>query len=133
MAFGISVYPGLDNNTEENLSLIRRAAQLGISRLFTSLHIPEHDKASFRDSLQAILCAARDARMDLIADVTLESADILGIPSCTPETFSKFGIHTLRLDDGFSVSEIAAFTRSNADARIQLNASTVSDIFLKKL
>ena len=133
MAFGISVYPGLDNNTEENLSLICHAAHLGISRLFTSLHIPEHDKAAFIDSLHAILDAAHNERMELIADVTPESADILGIPSCTPEAFFKFGIHTLRLDDGFSVSEIAAFTRSGTDARIQLNASTISEKFLNEL
>ena len=133
MAFGISVYPVLDNTPDENAALIRRAASLGITRLFTSLHIPEHDKTSFSDELHAILGAARDARLDLIADVTPESADILGLSSCTPEAFHAFGIHTLRLDDGFSVSEIASFTQSKADARIQLNASTVSEEFLTEL
>ncbi len=133
MAFGISVYPGLDNTTEENIALIHHAAHLGFTRLFTSLHIPEHDKAEFADNLCAILGAAHDARLDLIADVTPESADILGLSSCTPEAFCEFGIHTLRLDDGFDVSEIAAFTRNNTGARIQLNASTISEKFLADL
>ena len=84
MAFGISVYPGLDNTLEENVALIRRAARLGVTRLFTSLHIPEHNKSVFADELRAILDTARDARLELIADVTPESADILGIASCSP-------------------------------------------------
>ena len=133
MAFGISVYPGLDNTTEENIALIRRAAQLGITRLFTSLHIPEHDNSTFSGSLHAILDAALDARLDLIADVTPESADILSLSSCTPEAFYEFGIHTLRLDDGFYASEIASFTRNETGAKIQLNASTVSEEFLTDL
>ena len=54
MSFGISVYPGLDNTPEENDALIRRAASLGFTRLFTSLHIPEHDKAAFADELRAL-------------------------------------------------------------------------------
>ncbi|MBP5199576.1 MAG: DUF871 domain-containing protein [Schwartzia sp.] len=133
MAFGISVYPGLDNTTEENVALIRRAARLGVARLFTSLHIPEHDKNAFAEELRAILDAARAARLDLIADVTPESADILGIASCTPEAFHAFGIHTLRFDYGFGASEIAAFTRSETGARIQLNASTITEEFLTEL
>ncbi len=133
MAFGISVYPGLDNTPAENVSLIRRAARLGITRLFTSLHIPEHDKAAFADELHSILDAALAARLDLIADVTPESADILGLPACTPEAFHGFGIHTLRLDDGFTASDIAAFTRSETGARIQLNASAISEELLAEL
>lgn len=133
MSFGISVYPGLDNTAEENIALIRRAAQYGITRLFTSLHIPEHDTGAFSSDLHTILDTARGAHLDLIADVTPESADILGITSCTPEAFHDFGIHTLRLDDGFDVSEIAAFTRNEAGERIQLNASTISEDFLMEL
>ena len=133
MAFGISVYPGLDNTPEENVALIRRAASLGVTRLFTSLHIPEHNKAAFANELHAILDAARDARLDLIADVTPESADILGLSACTPEAFHAFGIRTLRLDDGFSAAEIAAFTKREMGAGIQLNASTISEGFLTEL
>ena len=133
MAFGISVYPSLDNTIEENVSLIQHAARLGITRMFTSLHIPEHDKSSFAESLHAILDAARDAHLDLVADVTPESADILSLSSCTPEAFYEFGIHTLRLDDGFDASEIASFTRNKTGAKIQLNASTISEEFLTKL
>ena len=126
MAFGISVYPSLDNTIEENVSLIQHAAGLGITRMFTSLHIPEHNKSYFAESLHAILDAARDAHLDLVADVTPESADILSLSSCTPEAFYEFGIHTLRLDDGFDASEISSFTRNKTGAKIKLNTSTIS-------
>ena len=41
MENGISLYPGLDNTPDENLALLEKAAQAGIRRVFTSLHIPE--------------------------------------------------------------------------------------------
>ena len=133
MSFGISVYPGLDNTPEENVALIRHAAQQGVSRLFTSLHISENDRSRFSAELRDLLDTARDLRLDVIADVTPESADILGLESCTLEAFQNIGIQTFRLDDGFDVSEIAAFTRSASNTRIQLNASTVSEEFLAEL
>ena len=36
MKKGISIYPGLDNTCQENLTLVRSAAKLGIRRIFTS-------------------------------------------------------------------------------------------------
>ena len=133
MSFGISVYPGMDNSSEENLAFIRRAAQHGVSRIFTSLHIPENDRNRFTDELHLLLHMARDFHLDVIADVTPESANLLGLSSCTLASFQKIGIHTLRLDDGFDASAIAAFTRSAMNAHIQLNASTISEPFLSEL
>lgn len=46
MKKGISIYPGLDNTPEENIALIQSAARLGITRIFTSLQIPETSKES---------------------------------------------------------------------------------------
>ena len=133
MSFGISVYPGLDNTQEENLAFIRRAARHGVSRIFTSLHIPENDRRRFSDELHTLLHTARDLHLDVIADVTPESADVLGLPSCTLKAFQNIGIQTLRLDDGFDISEIAAFTRNAANTHIQVNASTISQAFLSEL
>ena len=64
MEKGISIYPGLDNTQEENLELVRSAARLGITRIFTSLQIPETDRDSFTSQLQELL----------------QLADKLGIP-----------------------------------------------------
>ena len=45
MENGISLYPGLDNTLAENIALLKDAHDAGIKRIFTSLHIPETDKA----------------------------------------------------------------------------------------
>ena len=42
MENGISIYPGLDNTLEENLALIQKAHDCGLTRLFTSLRHGNH-------------------------------------------------------------------------------------------
>ena len=44
---GISLYPGLGRPLEENLRRLEEAAELGITRLFLSFHIPEPAPAAF--------------------------------------------------------------------------------------
>ena len=120
MRNGISVYAGLNVELEENISLIETAADLGLSRLFTSVHVPETaDDEEFFDDFAMILKAALENDFEVILDVT-------------PETFFEFGMEnlTLRLDDGFSVEEISKISR---ERKIQLNASTVTLGFLENL
>ncbi len=120
MRNGISVYAGLNCELEENISLISAAANLGLSRLFTSAQIPEAtDDEKFFDDFAIILAAAIENNFEIILDVS-------------PETFSDFQLEnlTLRLDDGFSIPEIAELSRAG---KIQLNASTVALEDLKYL
>lgn len=133
MALGISVYPGLENSAAENLSLIRRAARLGIKRLFTSLHIPETEKNGFAEELRGLLAEAKAAGMDVIADAAPETPALLGLTNLDPEALASLGIRTLRLDDGFSPEEIAALTKERGAMRYQLNASTLDEAFLTRL
>ena len=51
LAKGISLYPGLEHSLEENLEQLRTAAEMGISRLFLSFHIPETDPAAFGETV----------------------------------------------------------------------------------
>ncbi len=132
MALGISVYPGLDNTPEENIALIRRAARLGITRLFTSLHIPEA-AGGFAEELRALLTEARAAGMEAISDVAPATLRLFGMTALDPEALAALGIHTLRLDDGFSPEEIAALTKRGGTMRYQLNASTLGEDFLSRL
>ena len=120
MQNGISVYAGLDYDSEENLSLIESAAALGFKRLFTSAQIPEaSDEENFVDDFMDILATAVANDFEIILDVNAEN-------------FSQYdtdGI-TLRLDDGFTAEQIASISRAR---KIQLNASTVSENFLDDL
>ena len=120
MQNGISIYAGLDYDSAENLSLIKSAASLGFTRLFTSAQIPEAaDGEKFFDDFTDILTTAVTYGFEIILDVNAE-------------TFSQFDIDgiTLRLDDGFSAEQVAEISRAR---KIQLNASTVTEKFLDEL
>ena len=133
MENGISVYPGLDNSLEENLTLIEKAAKCGIRRLFTSLHIPETDSAAQKNELGTVLKAARDCGMEIISDISPETQKLLGIPEFKLSAFRMLGITTLRLDYGYGVEEIAELSRNKQNMRLQLNASTITGKMLKAL
>ena len=60
MKNGIAIYPGLDNTKEENIALIEAAAKAGLTRLFTSLQIPETDVEKMKAELSETLQTARD-------------------------------------------------------------------------
>jgi len=116
---GISVYAGLDTTLEENILLIETAANLGLSRIFTSAQIPEVDEEKFLNDFAEILATAITNNFEIILDVN-------------PANFSDFDLDglTLRLDDGFEVAQIAEISRKR---KIQLNASTVTEKFLNEL
>lgn len=120
MQNGISIYAGLDYDKKENLSLIKTAAELGFSCLFTSAQIPETSNDEiFFDELTDILTTAVTNGFEIILDVNAES-------------FAQYNIDgiTLRLDDGFSAKQVAEISRAR---KVQLNASTVAEKFLDDL
>ena len=119
MRNGISVYAGLNATLEENILLIETAANLGLSRIFTSAQIPEVDEEKFLNDFAEILATALEKNFEIILDVN--SAN-----------FSEFDLDglTLRLDDGFEISQIAEISRAR---KIQLNASTITRTFLNSL
>ena len=119
MRNGISVYAGLDCTIEENLDLINNAANLGLSRLFTSVNVPETNPVDFFDQFAAILSAALENDFEVILDVNAENI-----------TAFDFEQLTLRLDDGFDLGQIADLSQVH---RIMLNASTLNNEFLTAL
>ena len=120
MQNGISIYAGLDYDIEENLSLIEQAAALGFKKLFTSALIPEStDTETFQYDFADILATAVANGFEIILDVNAENF----------EQYDVEGL-TLRLDDGFTVEQVAEFSHKR---KIQLNASTITEEFLDKL
>ena len=114
---GISVYSGLNCTLEDNLNLIETASSLGLKRIFTSTQIPEAE--SDFDDFAAILAAALENEFEIILDVNADNFD----------TFD-FEQITLRLDDGFDLTQIAELSNIR---RIMLNASTINEEFLTTL
>ena len=133
MRFGISIYPGLELSGAEQRTLLRLASARGVTRLFTSLHLPETKPESFIAEGRALLQAARDSGFDIIADVSPAALKTLGLERFEADAFAAFGIRTLRLDEGFSPAEIARFSHNPAGLRLQLNASTLSRSDLDEL
>ena len=130
---GISIYPGLDNTPEENLALIETAAAAGITRVFTSLHIPESDTHALKKEIGTLLGAARAHHMEVISDVSPKTLELLGLKEFRPSAFRMLGITTLRLDDGFTVEDIAHLSHNTQHIRLQLNASTMTPHLLQSL
>lgn len=133
MRFGISIYPGLELSVAEQRALLRLASAHGVTRLFTSLHLPETKPESFIAEGRALLQAARDLGFDIIADVSPAALKTLGLERFEADAFAAFGIRTLRLDDGFSPAEIARFSHNAVGLRLQLNASTLNRSDLDEL
>ncbi|MCH4157313.1 MAG: MupG family TIM beta-alpha barrel fold protein [Acidaminococcaceae bacterium] len=130
MRTGISLYCGLNRSASQNLALLQTAAALGISRVFTSLQIPETDTTVFRQELTELLGAARKLQLDVCADVSPATQKLMALPALTAAALQKIGITTLRGDAGFTPRELAAFSQK---MRVQLNASTLTPDFLQEL
>lgn len=126
MKFGISLYPGLGMSRKEQRVRIHRAAAYGITRLFTSLHIPETDETHFVEEWQAMLTAAKSAGLAVIADASPAALKRF-TPPLTAHGLAGLGLDVLRLDDGFSPADIARLSRSEGNPRLLLNASTIKE------
>lgn len=120
LAKGISLYPGLEHSLEENLEQLRTAAEMGISRLFLSFHIPETDPAAFGETVQPLLRAAREWDMETVGDL------VPGNP--VPEELTA-----LRLDDGFTGADMAELQQKYPGRKLVLNASAMNREQLREL
>lgn len=130
---GISIYPGLDNTLEENLQLIESAHRHGLKRIFTSLHIPETDIESMKQDIGTLRRKAKECDMEIISDISPATMELFGFKEFKLSALKMLGIGTLRLDYGFSLEEIAHFSRHPHGMRLQLNASTVTGHMLSAL
>jgi len=133
MSNGIALYPGLDNSEAENLALLRTAAQMGIKRIFTSLHIPESNINRLKNELGPLLATARQYNMEVISDISPVTVALLGLEKFSLDAFKALGITTLRLDCGYDASAIATMSRNSKGIKIQLNASTLTENMLSTL
>lgn len=133
MEKGISIYLGLDNTVEENITLLHTAAKHGVRRVFTSLHIPEANYTKIQKEIQPFLQVARALDMDIISDISPQTLSLLDMSKLDFAAFAKLGITTLRFDYGYSAAQIATYSRNTVNMRIQLNASTITEDLLDNL
>ncbi|MBQ7418114.1 MAG: DUF871 family protein, partial [Acidaminococcaceae bacterium] len=79
MKLGVSLYPGLDNDKDKNIQLLKNAAALGYQRVFTSLHIPECNAETLRSDATYLFAFADSLGLEVIADVSPLAQKILDI------------------------------------------------------
>jgi uncharacterized protein len=120
---GISLYTGMGYSLADNLEYLEKASELGIKKVFTSLHIPEANSNVYNEA-EEILLKAKQLGMMVTADISKYYIDKIDI--------KKYNLYALRLDFGFTIKEIAGLSKA-LPYRIQLNASTVSDKYLDEL
>lgn len=133
MENGISLYPGLGFPTEQSRALISEAAAHNLHRLFLSLPDYDCDLGDIKGELSVILKTAREHNMEVTANLTPKIMARLELKELSPSMFRMLGIKTLRLTDGFTPADIAAFSRNHQGLRVALNASKVNSKLLTAL
>ncbi len=132
MRKGITIYPGLGNSAINNLQLIERACEAGITRLMISLALPYADVAAASFEMCRLLKAARRHQMDVVAACTPEILRMFHLRHLSFRSLRIMGIRTLYMQR-FDVEEVARFSRNEQHIHIQFNAGAVTEENLQRL
>ncbi|MBT2664040.1 DUF871 domain-containing protein [Bacillus sp. ISL-4] len=100
---------------------IIHAANLGVKKAFTSLHIPE-EKGDLVKRMITLLKLSEAYGLEIHADVSLNTLDHLGISKFTD--LWPLGIKGIRLDDGFDKETVISLSKVFS---LSLNASTLNE------
>ncbi|MDV4150696.1 MupG family TIM beta-alpha barrel fold protein [Clostridium sp. AL.422] len=133
MSFGFSVYFGLDNSKEENIKLLQDAHNLGFTRIFTSLHIPEANYEVLKVEVREFFELAKQYNMDIISDISPNTFKFLDLEDMDLKGLRDMGVKTIRIDFGYSEENIAKMSKNQYGIKIQLNASTITENFFERL
>ncbi|WP_430884613.1 DUF871 domain-containing protein [Fusibacter sp. JL216-2] len=118
---GISVYPE-NAPVQESIDYIKLAHKYGFTRVFTCLISATEENSGF-DDFKAVVKAAVDLDMMVIADVSPDVFDQLGISHNELQIFKDMGLSGIRLDLGFSGNEESFMTFNDQDLMIEINMS----------
>lgn len=132
MPKGISVFMGLNYTLEQNKEYIDKAKKSGFESIFTSLHIPEADNKKAIEEFRAMVDFAKKLDMKVTADISPRTFKYLDTSMGDFKALKDLGLYGIRVDFGFSPEEIAAFTRNPYEMKIEINASTVTQRFLRE-
>jgi hypothetical protein len=121
--FGISIYP--DQKTlEENIDYIRLASKYGYKRIFTCLISLGDSIESSIEKFKKLIEVANEEAMEVIADVTPDVFNALGLDYQELGFFNDLGLSGIRLDLGFSGIEESIMTANPYGLKIEINIST---------
>ncbi|TLG72750.1 MupG family TIM beta-alpha barrel fold protein [Culicoidibacter larvae] len=122
-----SLYP-----TDEEVVLnqvVQQAKQYNIKHFFVSLHIPETERLQqFIDYMQKL---HRQHGYQFFADISPNTLTMLNIPIAALAQLKEYGVIGLRIDFGFTLTEIRMMHQLGF--KIALNASTLTEAELMEL
>ncbi|HEM5321844.1 TPA: DUF871 family protein [Streptococcus suis] len=119
--FGFSLY--LSNSFANSEKWFIEYQNAGFSFVFSSLNINEEEKGD--EKIRHIVTKCQREGLTLIVDINQDSLKRYG-----NEGIKKLGIKALRIDDGITIEAMKSLSE---DFLLVLNASTLSDDFLRKM
>lgn len=126
---GISAFFGMNQTLEQNSRYIKLAREIGYTRLFTSLHIPESSAAVLVREARILLQQAGELGFSVTADISPQTWQQFDISAAQ---FVEIGIDTLRIDYGMGPDQIKELAQSTG-LRIEVNASTMTENVLAQM
>ncbi|VBB09106.1 aldolase-type tim barrel [Lucifera butyrica] len=129
---GISAFAGMEHSAKNNCDYLELARRYGFNRLFTSLHIPEANAQTLLTEFHHLVNTATELGYSITADISPKALAQLGASPTDFSQLKRLGIHTIRLDYGFSPDQIAAITQAG-DLEVEINASTITPVLLQQI
>lgn len=128
MSCGISVFPEYDNpqDIQRVKQYIEKAASLGYTEVFGSLHIPEQDVSSSIGAIAELGTFVREKRMDFSLDVSGHMLNRMLDSEETRTLLATVPISWLRMDFAFNFAAIMRAVSSLNLEGLMLNASVLS-------
>jgi len=117
---GISIYPG-HSPLEEIIEYVDTAGKFGYERIFTCLISIEGNEVL--NDFKKIIDVANGYNMEVIADVSPEVFETLGVEITDLKFFYELGLSGIRLDLGFSGNEESIMTCNPYGLKIEINMS----------
>lgn len=109
---------------------LREMKEIGCDQVFTSLHIPEDRAGNMSERLERLLTEAESFQIQVVADISPSALSYLGLTLDEFTARYAQSLHSLRLDYGFSMSEVKQLS---ASFQLVLNASTLQKKDLQNL
>ena len=110
--------------TADDYNYLLAMRNAGLTTVFTSLHIPEDDQKVVLKRLAELTKWCQNLETDIIADVSEEGLEQLGIALDNEKQIESLGLTGLRIDDGVTSATIAKLSQKMP---IALNASTINE------
>lgn len=119
---GISVYPN-HSETKEIKNYIELASTYHFKRIFTCLLSVEGGKEKVIREFKDMIAFAKERGMEVIADVSPQLFEELGVSYTDLSFFKEIGADGIRLDNGFTGNEESLMTFNPQGLKIELNIS----------